>query len=654
MPYNFNLNYGCFTPGGIHMPKKNRASKSASPQKKLKFNIDPQLILDIAVPVISAMLLIAVKIISDKFPLNDYLVVGLFLLPYLIAGFDTFKNALFNTLEGRHFSYDLLITVVTVCAFCIGEFSAAVVAMIVFRCGILLESLISRKCSSTFSRFSEILPKFARTDNGSELIKVYPELIKVGNVITVCPGDRIPLDGIVIRGSSKIDVSAYTGQNDPITIAAGQAVISGCLNLSDYIDVSVTKTFNESTVNTMLDYAENAATRKNALSKKLDGITRIITPVIVCAAILLTLIFSLVTKQWADCIMKGLVIIAVASTYVLSVSLPMCYYCGIGSAMNSGIFIKGPKCIDDLTKLNTVALDKTGTVTNGSFSVIGVEPIGISSEDLITLAAAAESYSNHPIAKALKRVCRNMPDKSLITNVTEVPGRGIKAKVCGRNVLVGNSALMTSNSITPRKFSGTATVIHVAADGIYGGYIVIDDRVKPGAKQALRDLYSLGVEKAVLLTGDAEDTGKAIGDALGVSDVMSELQPEDKSIAVKELQREKSTGTLAFVGDGLNDAAAFENADISISMGVIGADASIGKADAVIMDDAIGKLPLAVDISKHAVTAAKVNIALTAAAKLTIMILGLVGVFTLPAAVIADTVLLLLALLNAYRIYNIK
>lgn len=636
------------------MSKKKTRSKRSEYKTAKRTAIALQSLPDIALPFVSVILLAAAETASAKFRLSDFLVVAMFLVPYILSGFDTARNALINTLEGHHFSYEMLILAATVGAFCIGEYTDAVIAMIAFKFGVLLEELITKKSRRALSRFSAILPEYAYIDDGKGLFKVSPESIRVGTVITVCPGDRIPLDGIVVRGSSKIDASDYTGCKEPITAAAGHAVISGCRNVSDYIEVSVTKSFNNSTAKKMTDYSEKAARRRANIDSSISKVTRILNPVLIFAAIAITIIFSVVSMDWASWIMKGLIIISVASPYVLSVSIPMCYYSGIGSAINSGIFFKGPKYIDLLSKLHTVALDKTGTVTNGSFSVIGVEPIGISSEDLITLAAAAECFSKHPIAIALKRVCRNMPDRSLITDVVEVPGRGIQAKVCGRNVLVGNSALMTSNSITPGKFSGTATVVHVAADGIYGGYIIIDDRVKPGAKQALRDMYALGVEKAVLLTGDSEETGTAIGQALGVSDVMSELLPDDKSTAVKELQREKAAGTLAFIGDGVNDAAAFEKADIGIAMGVIGAGTAIGEADVVIMDDNIVKMPLAIDISKHTISAAKLNAAFCVIAKLAITVLGLLGIITLGIAVIADTLLLLLALLNANRVYNIK
>ena len=404
----------------------------------------------------------------------------------------------------------------------------------------------------------------------------------------------------------------------------------------------------------MLELVEHSANSKSRREALVTRFAKVYTPVVVALAVLLAVIPSLVDGNWLEWIRRALIFLVISCPCALVISVPLSFFGGIGCASKHGILIKGSTYLEALADTSTVVMDKTGTVTEGSFTVTGVEPIGISGADLITLAAAAECYSSHPIALSLRKACKNLPDRRLVTNVRELTGRGIEANVCGRRGLVGNAALMTSNGITPKTPTEHATIVHVAADGIYGGYIVIDDRIKDGAKQAVSDLYRLGVESTVMLTGDGKRTAQAVATALGVNNVYSELLPSDKVIAVEELLRQKHTGTLLFVGDGINDAPVLARSDVGIAMGALGSDAAVEAADVVLMDDDIRKLPLAIEISQHTVGIAKQNIAFSLTVKFVIMLLGALGIAGMWLAVFADVGVLILAVLNATRTLRIN
>lgn len=404
----------------------------------------------------------------------------------------------------------------------------------------------------------------------------------------------------------------------------------------------------------MLELVEHSANSKSRREALVTRFAKVYTPVVVALAVLLAVIPSLVDGNWLEWIRRALIFLVISCPCALVISVPLSFFGGIGCASKHGILIKGSTYLEALADTSTVVMDKTGTVTEGSFTVTGVEPIGISGADLITLAAAAECYSSHPIALSLRKACKNLPDSRLVTNVRELTGRGIEANVCGRRVLVGNVALMTSNGITPKAPTEHATIVHVAADGIYGGYIVIDDRIKDGAKQAVSDLYRLGVESTVMLTGDGKRTAQAVATALGVNNVYSELLPSDKVIAVEELLRQKHTGTLLFVGDGINDAPVLARSDVGIAMGALGSDAAVEAADVVLMDDDVRKLPLAIEISQHTVGIAKQNIAFSLTVKFVIMLLGAMGIAGMWLAVFADVGVLILAVLNATRTLRIN
>lgn len=609
---------------------------------------------DIIIILLGAALFVGVWVYTSSEPnLNQWLMLGLFLVPYLVLGFEIISDAIIKLLHGEFFDEYFLMTVASIGALCIGEYPEAVAVMLFFRIGECFEDYAVGKSRRSIAELMDIRPDYACVEVSGVLQKFDPTTIPVGTIITVTPGERIPLDGVIMDGESSVDTSALTGESMPRTVKKGQQVVSGCVNLSGVLRIRVSSTFKESTVSKMLDLVEHSANSKSRREALVTRFAKVYTPVVVALAVLLAVIPSLIDGNWTEWIRRALIFLVVSCPCALVISVPLSFFGGIGCASKHGILIKGSTYLEALADTSTVVMDKTGTVTEGSFSVTGVEPIGISGADLITLAAAAESYSSHPIALSLRRACKSLPDRRLVTNVRELAGRGVEATVCGRRVLVGNAALMASNDITPKTPTEHATVVHVAADGIYGGYIVIDDRIKDGAKQAVSDLYKLGVEKTVMLTGDGKRTAQAVATALGVNNVYSELLPTDKVIAVEELLRQKHAGTLLFVGDGINDAPVLARSDVGVAMGALGADAAVEAADIVLMDDDIRKLPLAIEISQHTVGIAKQNIAFSLAVKFAIMLLGALGIAGMWLAVFADVGVLILAVLNATRTLRI-
>ena len=610
---------------------------------------------DIIIILLGAALFVGVWIYTSSQPnINQWLMLGLFLVPYLVLGFEIISDAIIKLLHGELFDEYFLMTVASIGALCIGEYPESVAVMLFFRIGECFEDYAVDKSRRSIAELMDIRPDYACVEVDGVLQKFDPNTIPVGTVITVTPGERIPLDGVIMDGESSVDTSALTGESMPRTVKKGQQVVSGCVNLSGVLRIRVSSTYKESTVSKMLELVEHSANSKSRREALVTRFAKVYTPVVVALAVLLAVIPSLVDGNWLEWIRRALIFLVISCPCALVISVPLSFFRGIGCASKHGILIKGSTYLEALADTSTVVMDKTGTVTEGSFSVTGVEPIGISGADLITLAAAAECYSSHPIALSLRKACKSLPDRRLVTNVRELTGRGIEANVCGRRVLVGNAALMTSNGITPKTPTEHSTIVHVAADGIYGGYIVIDDRIKDGAKQAVSDLYRLGVESTVMLTGDGKRTAQAVATALGVNNVYSELLPSDKVIAVEELLRQKHTGTLLFVGDGINDAPVLARSDVGIAMGALGSDAAVEAADVVLMDDDVRKLPLAIEISQHTVGIAKQNIAFSLTVKFVIMLLGALGIAGMWLAVFADVGVLILAVLNATRTLRIN
>lgn len=604
---------------------------------------------------LGALLLAAVWILTAVFNLGQWLCFILFLIPYLFAGSGILIEAWEKLRDGKLLEEDFLMSIASIGALCIGEFPEAVAVMLFYRLGEAFEHYAVGKSRRSIAALMKLRPEFACMEINGQLKKVKPVAVHVGDIIVVSPGERIPLDGIVVDGESSLDTSALTGEAIPKDVAVGSKINSGCVNLNGVIRVKVTARYKDSTVCKILELVQESASKKTRREALITRFARIYTPVVVVLALIIAIIPPIFSGEWAEWIRRALIFLVISCPCALVLSVPMSFFGGIGGAAKCGVLIKGSTYLEALADVSTVVMDKTGTVTEGSFSVTEIQPVGISSNDLIAFAAAAESYSNHPIAYSLKNACKTMPDPSLISDVRDIPGRGVSATVCGRSVLVGNPLLMRSAGIEPRdeeKIKKTA--VHVAVDGNYCGYIVIDDRIKSGAKDTVRELHGLGVDNVVILTGDNYETGRLVGDSLGVNDVMAELLPNDKVAAVEELMREKHGGTLLFIGDGINDAPVLAKSDVGVAMGVIGADAAIEAADVVIMDDDIRKLPFAIEVSKRTLKIAKQNIWFSLVVKFVIMILGAIGLANMWLAVFADVGVLILAVLNATRALAVK
>lgn len=618
---------------------KHEHSGAMSPLKK-----------DIIVISAASVIFAAVWIVTSRLEMPyAWLVAVLFLIPYFAVGGEILTDAARKLLHGELLDEDFLMSVASIGAIILGDYPEAVAVMLFYRIGECFEDYAVGRSRRSVFELMDLRPEFAYVESYGEMIKFRPESVRIGTVITVSPGEKVPLDGIIIDGESSLDTSALTGEAMPRAVHAGQEIFSGCINLSGVLRVKVTSSYSNSTVSKILALVEESIESKSEKEAFITRFSRYYTPIVVSCALLLALIPSVITGEWGEWLRRALIFLVISCPCALVISVPLSFFGGIGCASRNGILIKGSTYLEALSEISTVVMDKTGTVTEGSFSVIDVRPVGISSEDLITLAASAECFSSHPIAVSLRKACKKMPDSSYVTNVRELAGRGIEATVCGRRVLVGNSSLMLANGIEPSEEKSGSSIVHVAADGVYGGYIVIDDRIKPGAKEAVAELYRLGVVKTVMLTGDSESTGQAVAGALNVGAVYTELMPEDKVIAVNELLREKHKGLLAFIGDGINDAPVLTRADIGIAMGALGSDAAIEAADVVLMDDDIAKLPVSIKIARKTVSIAKQNIWGSLIIKFAILLLAALGAVSMWLAVFADVGVLILASANALR-----
>ena len=599
---------------------------------------------------LGAALLAAIWILTSVFNFKNWITLLLFLVPFIFAGYNVLLEALEKLSSGKLLNEAFLMTIASIGAICIGEYPAAVGIMLFYRLGKAFEHYAVNKTRRSISELKRIRPEYANVEVKGKLKKVDPARLRVNELIIILPGEIIPLDGIVVDGMSSIDTSALTGDSSPCDVAVGSPVVSGCLNVTRPIRIRVTSRYENSTVSKILELAQHSPKLKPRREARINRYARIYTPVVVLCAILIAVIPSIIDGNWTEWLRRAVILLIISYPGAVVLSIPLTFLGGIGGASKCGIFIKGSNYLEALADVSTVVMDKTGTVTEGSFSVTGIEPVGISRSDLITLAAAAESYSEHPIAQSLRKICPKMPDASLIENVREVPGRGVSATVCGRQVLVGNVSLMRAAGIEPPNTDRTKkTVVHVASDGVYAGYITIDDSIKAGARESVRGLYSLGVEKIVMLTGDNYATGRLVGDSLGVNDVMAHLLPDDKVAAVEELMREQHTGTLLFIGDGVKDAPVLKEADVGVAMGVMGSGNAVKAADVVIAQDDIRMLPFAVYVGKRTVDITKQNMWFSLAVKFVIMILGVLGIINIWVAVIADVGALIITVLNATR-----
>lgn len=601
----------------------------------------------------STVLLIAAAIIERKTAWADWQYLLLFLVPYLIVGWETLKEAAEGLLEGEALSEDFLMSIATIGALAIGfmpgaetQFPEAVFVMLFFQIGEAFEEVAEGRSRKSISHLMDIRPDTANVERDGEIFKVTPDMVKVGEIIVIRPGEKVPMDGVIIEGTSSLDTVALTGESVPRSVQKGDEILSGCVNLNGLLKVRTTKAFAESTVSKILDLVENAAESKSHSESFITKFARIYTPIVVGLAVLVAVIPGLITGEWATWIYRGLLFLVVSCPCALVISVPLTFFGGLGGASRKGILIKGSNLIDKLAGVKTVVFDKTGTLTEGVFQVTAVHPQEIDNNELLHLAAHVERHSTHPIAMALRNAYPDEQDDCVITDVQETAGHGIIANVNGRSVAVGNSKLMEKVGAEWRPCHHHGTIIQVAIDGKYAGHIVISDRIKEDSSYAVALLKDAGVSKTVMLTGDQEHVAAAVAAKVGVDEYHAQLLPADK---VSEVEKLLKNGTLAFVGDGINDAPVLTRADIGIAMGALGSDAAIEAADVVLMDDKPSKIALAVHIARRTIRIAKENIWLAIGIKVLVLLLAIPGLATMWMAVFADVGVTVLAVLNAMR-----
>lgn len=599
----------------------------------------------------SAVLLVAAVLIPYEGPWRFVL----FLPAYFVIGWDVLWKAARNIAHGQVFDENFLMALATVGAFCTGffgqgEYPEAVFVMLFYQVGELFQSYAVGKSRKSIASLMDIRPDYANVERDGKLLQVDPEEVAVGDTITVKAGEKIPLDGLVLEGSSLVNTSALTGESVPRQVRPGDSVISGCVNQNGLLRVQVTKAFGESTVQKILDLVENASSKKAKAENFITKFARYYTPVVVFCALALAVVPPLFVGNWTGWVQKALIFLVVSCPCALVISVPLSFFGGIGGASRQGILVKGGNYLEVLADTELVVFDKTGTLTKGVFQVTAIHPEGVSQQELLELAALAESYSDHPISRSLKEAWGKALDTARVGQVEELSGRGVRAQVDGKEVWAGNGKLMEEIGLAYRPSGQVGTVVHVAAEGRYLGYILIADEVKPDAKEAIAALKAQGVKKTVLLTGDAKDVGEAVAQELGLDEAYTQLLPGDKVERVEALLQETSPkGKLAFVGDGINDAPVLSRADIGIAMGALGSDAAIEAADLVLMDDKPSKIAKAMEISKRTLRIVRQNIVFALAVKLLVLMLTPFGLANLWEAVFADVGVMVLAILNASR-----
>lgn len=603
------------------------------------------------VKIIISSILFAVGIIF-KFSKTAELVI--FLLAYIIIGYEIIFRAIKNIFKGEVFDENFLMTIATIGAFGIGEFHEAVAVMLLYSIGELLQDKAVEKSRKSITKLMDIRPDYAnlKTEDGSQ--KVSPDKISIGDIIIVKPGERVPLDGVILDGESLIDTSALTGESVPKNMKKDNEILSGMINKTGLLTVKVTKTFENSTVSKILDLVQNASNKKAHTEKFITKFARIYTPIVVLLAVLIVAIPTLFIKSavFSEWLYKALVFLVISCPCALVISIPLSFFSGIGGASKKGILIKGANYLEILNKVDTIVFDKTGTLTKGVFDVTEIVPVAkISKDELLEYCAYAESYSDHPIATSIIKAYGKEIDKSKVKGYTEISGNGIKASVNWETVLVGNTKLMDNEHIKYKKEDIIGTVVHIAVEGKYKGYIVISDEIKEDSKIAIKELKKLGIKNTVMLTGDTKQIAEHIGKEIGIDKIYSELLPTDK---VKELEKIMKDNKAIFVGDGINDSPVLARADVGIAMGGIGSDSAIEAADVVIMTDEPSKIATAIKISKKTRKIVIENIVLAMIVKIAAMILGAFGIASIWEAVIADVGVTIVAVLNSIRTLYVK
>ena len=597
-------------------------------------------------------------IISLAIPFtNEWINKIIYIISYLIVGLDIVIKAIRNIFRGKVFDENFLMTIATIGAFGIGEFPEAVAVMLFYQVGELFQSYAVDKSRKSIASLMDIRPDFANVKRNNEILKVNPNEVIIGETIIVKPGEKIPLDGKVIDGKSMIDTSALTGESIPREVKLGDEVLSGCINQNGLLTIKVTKEFGESTVSKILDLVENASSKKSKSENFISKFAKYYTPIVVIIAVILAIIPPIIIKDanFTDWLYRALTFLVVSCPCALVISIPLGFFGGIGGASKMGILVKGSNYLEALAQTEIAVFDKTGTLTQGVFEVQKVEAVEISKEELLRITAHAESYSNHPISLSVKKAYGKELDSSIITETQELSGLVIATKVEGKSILVGNDKLMKEKNIQYTKCNDIGTVLYVAIENKFSGYILIADQIKNDSEKAIKELKKNNIKQTVMLTGDRKEVGEDIAKKLGLDEVYTELLPDGKVNKVEELLKEKSPkGKLAFVGDGINDAPVLALADIGIAMGGLGADSAIEAADIVIMTDEPSKLINAIKISKKTMRIVKENIIFAIGIKIAVLILTAIGLSTMWEAVFADVGVSIIAILNSLRVLSVK
>lgn len=587
---------------------------------------------------------------------NKIVLFVIYLVPYLVIGYDIVYKAARNISHGQVFDENFLMMIATFGAFGVGEYSEAVAVMLFYQVGELFQGYAVGKSRQSISDMMDICPEYANIEEDGVLKQVDPDDVEVGSIIVVKPGERIPLDGIVVEGESLIDTAALTGESVPRSAKAGDEIISGCVNGSGTLKVKTTKEFDDSTVAKILELVENASSKKAKVENFITRFAKYYTPVVTISAVILAILPPLILGGgWAEWIQRACIFLVISCPCALVISVPLGFFGGIGAASKIGVLVKGSNYLEAVAEMTTIVFDKTGTLTKGEFKVTDVITENGSKEELIELAALGEGYSNHPIANSIREAYGKELDLNRVTNTEEIAGHGIKAVIDGKTVLLGNEKLMKSESIFYTSCKSMGTVVYVACNGVFEGAVVISDTIKDGAKEAIRDMKQVGVRHTVMLTGDRREAAETVAQTLGIDEVHAELLPGGKVEQVEALLKaEKQKERLAFVGDGINDAPVLTRADIGIAMGSMGSDAAIEAADIVLMDDDVTKIASVVKIARKTLRIVKQNIVFALAIKALVLILGALGMANMWEAVFADVGVSVIAILNSMRTLNEK
>ena len=613
--------------------------------------------------VLIRIIIAAVLIIAFSFlPLEGYIRFICYMMPYLVIGYDVLRKAIKGILNRQVFDENFLMAVATVGAIALGDYKEGVSVMLFYQIGELFQSYAVGKSRRNISELMDIRPDYANVEKDGELEQVDPDEVEVGTVIVVQPGEKVPIDGVIIEGSSTLNTSALTGESLPREVKAGDEVISGCINMTGLLKIQTTREFGESTVSKILELVENSSSRKSRSENFISKFARYYTPAVCYGALALAILPPIVrilalglAPEWGDWIYRALTFLVISCPCALVISIPLSFFAGIGGASHEGVLVKGSNYLETMAQTKYVVFDKTGTMTQGVFEVSGVHHNTIPEEQLLEYAALAECSSSHPISKSLQKAYGKPIDRNRVTDIEEISGHGVKAKVDGVEVAVGNAKLMKQMDLPYSECHEVGTIVHVAVDGAYAGHILISDQLKPHAKQAIQDLKRAGITKTVMLTGDMKRVADQVAAELGIDEVHSELLPADKVAKVEELLAKKGEKEkLAFVGDGINDAPVLSRADIGIAMGALGSDAAIEAADVVLMNDDPQKIAKAIKISRKCLRIVYENIYFALGIKAICLILGALGIANMWMAIFADVGVMVIAVLNAIRALFVK